>query len=62
MSKKIIPTKGKLFNINTEAKKFYPLSPVCLPNHTGIPSYSVIKIHIPGTLRCITVPMLCKAA
>lgn len=62
MSKKNTPTTGKLFNINTEAKKFYPSNPVYLPNHTGVPSYSVIKMHIPGTLRCITVPMLRRVA
>jgi hypothetical protein len=48
--------KRRLFNIDTEAKKFYPLSPVLASTNAGVPLYRRIMHKIPGTLRCIAVP------
>jgi len=51
------PTKRRrLFNIDAEAKKFYPLSPVLTSSNPGVPLYRKIMHKIPGTLRCIAVP------
>lgn len=62
MSKSQTPTrKRKLFNIDEQSKKYYPLDPV-LNNTSSMPVFRKVVHHIPGTLRCLKVSSYRKAA
>jgi hypothetical protein len=54
MSKKHQNPSAKIFNINKEADKHYPADR-SISSSRGIPEYHRVKLHIPGTLKCVTV-------
>lgn len=54
MSKNHQKPSAKIFNINKEADKYYPADRN-IPTIGGIPEYHRVKLHIPGTLKYVTV-------
>ena len=55
MSKNHQKPSTKIFNINKEADKYYPAVRDNSTTSGGIPEYHRVKLHIPGTLKCVTV-------
>jgi hypothetical protein len=63
MSKKLPTRRRKLFNIDAEAKKFYPRNPVLVPAMAGVQAYSVRKCYgfDPVSMRRFTSVMMRRA-